>query len=63
MEEELEKYRAYSLSLCEKLIYSLKRNQNDAASFFGGDIYRAYQTATEEAIEKAQKCRNKIRNL
>ena len=54
MQEELEKYRAYSLSLCDKQIRDLERNQNDADRFFGGEAYRAYVNATEKA---------KIRNL
>lgn len=63
MQEELEQHRANSLALCEKLLNDLKRNQDDADSFLGGDIYKAYVSATEKAIEKARKSRNKIRNL
>lgn len=63
MEEELEKHRANSLWLCEKLISELSRNQSDAHRIFSDDIYKAYVNATEKAIEKARKNRNKIRNL
>lgn len=63
MEEELEKYRANCLWLCEKLMADLSRNQSDAHRIFGGEVYKAYLSATDKAIEKARKSRNKIRNL
>lgn len=63
MEEQLEKYRDESIALCSRLIANLNQNQADAAAFFGRDMYRAYLSATEAAIDKAQQCRYKIRNL
>ena len=63
MDEQLEQYRSQSLALCEKLIADLKRNQDDSAEFFGGEIQKTYVEATEKAINKAKKTRSKIRNL
>ncbi len=63
MDEEREKYRAYSLSQCDKQIRDLTRNQSDADRFFGGEVYKAYVNATEKAIDRVRKIRNKIRNL
>ena len=63
MNKELEKARADSLYLCQKLINELVRTQSNVPSFMGGDICKAYMTATEKAIDKAVKCRSKIRNL
>ena len=63
MNEELEKARADSLYLCQKLINELVRTQSDIPSFMGGDVYKAYMSATEKAIDTAVKCRYKIRNL
>lgn len=63
MEEQLEQRREESLRLCARLIAELDYNKEDAASFLGGDIYRAYAKATETAINKAKRTRTKIRNL
>ena len=62
MEEELAKYKAQSLQLCERILAELKRNQDDADLFFGGEIHKAYVSATDKAINEARTLRNKIRN-
>lgn len=63
MEEELEQQREYSLYLCDRLTAELTNNKEDAASFLGGDIHKAYVKATETAINKIRRTKNKIRNL
>ena len=63
MNQEHTQYKKYSLSLCEKLINDLKRNREDADTFLGGELYKAYVNATEKAINKAQRNRNQIRKL
>ncbi len=63
MGEEVAKYRETCLSLCAKLLSELKRNQEDADLFFGGEIYKSYIDATDKAINKAGKVQTKIRNI
>jgi len=63
MEGQLEQMKTDSVALCEKLVYDLKRNRDDAEGFFGGDVYKAYVSATERAISKAQLTRDEIRKL
>lgn len=63
MEEQLEQCREESLYLCDRLITEFNQNQEEAASFLSGDIYNAYLKATEAAINKVKRTRNKIRNL
>ena len=62
-EMELRRLQEQSLYLCERLINGLNENKDDADSFFGGDVYKSYVEATESAINKAKKAKNKIRNL
>ena len=63
MEEELEKYRAASLYYCSRLLNDIKRSQEDIGLFFGGDLYKAYDDATDKALSKASSVRTKLRNL
>ena len=63
MQEELEQCRLGSLSLCDRLLVLLEENREDAHSFFGGEVYQAYDTTTEKAKNNVQRIRNKIRNL
>ena len=63
MDEKLEQQRQYSLYLCDRLTAELNRNKEDAAACLGGEIYKAYVKATESAINKARRTKNKIRNL
>lgn len=63
MEEELEKYRNASLYYCNKLLNDIKRTQEDIGLFFGGDLYKAYDAATDKALSKAIQVRTKLRNL
>lgn len=63
MNDDLERYKEYCLVLCNRLNNDLERNKDEADEFFGGDIYRAYFKATDEAINKVNKIRNKIRRL
>lgn len=62
-ELELRRLQEQSLYFCSRLMKCLNENQNDAASFFGGDVCKAYVEATEAAANKVNKTRNKIRNL
>ena len=63
MDEGAEQYRRVSLSYCDKLLAEVKQNQEDAELFFGGDLYKAYADATEQAEKKIKKIRTRIRNL
>lgn len=63
MQEEMEQWRLDSLSLCDRLLVLLEENREDACSFFGGEVFQDYVTATEKAKNKVQKIRSKIRNL
>ena len=63
MEAEAEKYRVISLEDCQRLLYEVRRDQEDAALFFGGEIYKTYVAATDKVINKAEKIRTQIRNL
>lgn len=63
MQEELERNRADSLTLCNRLLNALDQNRDDAHSFFAGEVLRAYDTATQKATNKMQKIKSKIRNL
>ena len=42
MEQEVEQYRDVCMALCNKLIVALEENQDDAHSFFGGEVYQVY---------------------
>ena len=63
MQEELEQYRSDSLLLCNRLLAMLEENRDDAHSFFAGEVYQAYDAATEKAKNKAMNIANKLRNL
>ena len=63
MQEELEQCRSECLILCGRLLYALEENRDDAHSFFSGKLYEAYDTVTDQAKNKVQKIKNKIRNL
>ena len=63
MQEELEQCRLESLSLCDRLLVALEENQEDAHLFFAGEVYQAYDSATDKAKNKVKKIRNKLRNL
>ena len=62
-EMELRRLQEQSLYLCNRLINSLNENKDDADSFFGGEVYKAYVEATESAVNRAKKAKQKIRNL
>ena len=63
MQREMEQCKAESLALCDRLLTALENNREDARSFFAGEVHQAYDSATEKAKNKAQKIRNKLRNL
>lgn len=63
MQKDLEQHRSETLVLCNRLLVKLEQNREDAHAFLGGEVYQAYDTATEKAKNKVQKIRNKIRNL
>jgi len=62
-EEELNRLRLASLYYCDKLLNDIKVDQEDINQFFGGEIYKAYNDATEKVLNKAKNIRAKIRNL
>ena len=62
-EMELRRLQEQSLYFCNRLINLLNENKEDAGSFFGGDVHKAYVGATESAISKAKRTKQKIRNL
>ena len=63
MRKDLEQCRTDSVSLCDRLLTALEENREDARLFFGGEVYRAYETATERAKNKVKKIKSEIRNL
>lgn len=62
-EQELRRLRDQSLYYCNRLLNELNENKEEAATFFGGDICRAYVKATEAAINKAKRTKGKIQNI
>ena len=63
MQEELDQHKLDSLLLCDRLLVLLKENQEDACLFFAGEVYQAYNAATDKARNKMRKIKSKIRNL
>ena len=63
MEEEVEKYRADCLALCNRLLYEMERNRDDADLFCSGEIHKAYVTANENVAEQVRNIKAKIRQL
>lgn len=63
MDEQMLKYKLTSLCLCDTILSELRRNENDACSFFKGELYQVYADATEMAINKTRNIRNKFNNL
>lgn len=63
MQEELGQFKLDSLSLCDQLLAVLENNQEDAHLFFAGEVYQAYDAATEKAIIKVKQIKTKIRGL
>ena len=62
MNQDLERYKQRSLYLCDKIKQELKENEEEATSFFGGELYRTYAKVNDMAQEKTRRIRNKIRN-
>lgn len=63
MDKKVVTYHLTSLNLCDKLINELKNNKEDADSFFGGEVHKAYIKATDMALDKAKNIRAKLRRL
>ena len=63
MEDEIAQHRAHSLAICQNFLLELRRFQEDANIFFGGEIHKAYVAATEQAIHQVSKIQNRIRSL
>ena len=63
MDEQVQRYKADSLMLCNSLLNMLNEDRDDIDSFFGGEINKEYTYATEKAISKVNRIRMKIRNL
>ena len=63
MEEEVEKYRADCLALCNRLLYEMERNRDDADLFCSGEIHKAYVTVNDKVAEQVRNIKAKIRQL
>jgi len=63
MQNELEQCRLDSLVLCDRLLAVLEENREDAHSFFGGEVYQAYDAATDKAQNKVREIRSKVKQL
>ena len=63
MDNELCQRKYRSLNYCDRLRADLALWKEEARTFFGGEIYQAYIKATDQAIEKVQEVRAKIRNI
>ena len=63
MEEQVEQCRQDSLSLCDRLLWEIKRNQDDTDRFFGGELYKTYFSVNDKLAERIRNVKNKIRNL
>ncbi len=63
MDEKIAVHHLTSLMLCDKLSVEINTNQDDANSFFGGDMYKAYVKANDTAMDKVAQIKNKLRSL
>lgn len=63
MDDKINAYKTNSIYYCNKLLCSLEEDKDDADSFFGGEMHKAYIEATDKAISKTRKIQNKIRNI
>ena len=63
MDDKLNTYKNNSLYYCERLLSELAMNKDETELFFGGEIRNAYMNATDKAISKTKRIRNKIRNI
>lgn len=63
MDDELYRLKMKSQMLCDRLTNDLAQNKDDTHQFFGGEIYRAYIAASDQAMEKTRRIRTKIRNI
>ena len=63
MDEQVQRYKADSLMLCNRLLNMLNEDRDDIDSFLGGENNKKYNYDTEKAIRKVKRTRVKIRNL
>ncbi|MBQ6825013.1 MAG: hypothetical protein IJP27_10190 [Clostridia bacterium] len=63
MDEKTAALHLTSLTLCDKLINELRSCEEEAHTFFGGELCRVYENATEQAIDKTQSIRRKLQTL
>lgn len=62
MDDELYQLKMRSMYLCDRLQSDIARFKDDSHSFFGGEIYRTYLKANDQALEKVRYIQNKLRN-
>lgn len=62
-ELQLQRLKSSSISHCNKLINDVRKDHEDIHTFFSGELCKIYKNATEQAMEKAQSVRSKLRNL
>ena len=62
-EAELHRCKNMSLHYADKLFNEIRRDQEDIGDFFGGELLKAYDSATDQVLNKAKNVRTKIRNL
>ena len=63
MEENVEIIKSNSLIYCEKLLDEIRRDQEEADLFFGGELHAAYASALDKVMHKVTTIRTKIKNL
>lgn len=63
MDDKIKTYKNNSLYHCDRILSELAMNKDETDLFFGGEMRKAYIEATDKAISKTRKIRNKIRNI
>jgi hypothetical protein len=63
LEEEVEKYKAACITLCDRLLYAMERNREDADGFCNGEIHKSYTTINDKVAGKIRNTKTKIKKL
>ena len=63
MEQDFQKHKDKSLTLCRRLLSELATNDDDMDSFFGGELRKLYLNVNEVAKNKVKSIQSKINNL
>lgn len=63
MKENKNTYKVVCIQLCNKLIAELKDNEDEAQTFFGGELHKTYTEVTDSVREKVKAIKNRIKNL